>query len=110
MTDLAKYVYNGAADSMGIPLFMMIGTLTFIGIIYYPAVNILSFITFNTKIRCIFYNVLWVAASAILGLLTKETFISKFTYVSLIVYACYFIWAVLIIYAIGYNKNKEKEE
>ena len=59
MNNLDKYVYNSGADSMGIPFFMTIGMLTFIGIIYYIFINFLSFITFNTKIKRFFYNFLW---------------------------------------------------
>lgn len=107
MIDIEKYVYNSGADSMGIPLFEIIGMLTFIGIIYYPSVNLLAFITFNTKIKRIFYNFLWFLAFCFWGVCALDNFSWKFTYFHLILDLYYLIWFVLIIYAIGYIKNKE---
>ena len=91
MIDLEKYVYNWAADSMGIPFFTMIGMLTFIGIIYYPIINILSFITFNTKIRRIFYNFLWGLGFLFLLRIALDSCIWKFTYIHLFLDLFYFI-------------------
>lgn len=108
MIDLEKYVYNGAADSMGIPLFGMIGMLTFIGIIYYPTMNLLSLVTFNTKIRRIFYNFLWAFAFLFWVILALDSFSWKFTYFHLILDLYYFISLILIIYAMGFTKNKAK--
>lgn len=108
MIDLEKYVYNGAADSMGIPLFEMIGMLTFIGIIYYPIINLLSFLTFNTKIKRIFYNFLWAIVFLFWIILALDSFSWKFTYFHLILDLYYFIWFIFIIYAIGFTNNKAK--
>ena len=106
MTDLEKYVYNGMADSMGIPLFGMIGMLIFIGIIYYPVMNLLAFVTFNTKIKRIFYNFLWAIAFLFWIVLAFDSFSLKFTYFHLILDLYYFIWLIFIIYAMGLMKNK----
>ena len=106
MIDLYKYVYNGAADSMGIPLFTTIAVLTFIGIIYYPVMNILSFITFNTRIKRKFYIILWVLCLLFLSRVVLDSFTWKFTYFHLILDFIYFVWFFFIIYAIGYMKNK----
>ena len=108
MIDLEKYVYNGAADSMGIPLFEMISVLTFIGIIYYPAINLLSFVTFNTKIKRLFYNFLWAIAFLFWAILALNSLALKFTYFHLILDLYYFIWFIFIIYAMGFTKNKAK--
>lgn len=106
MINLEKRVYNGAADSMGIPLFGMIGTLTFVGIIYYPLINLLAFITFNTKIKRIFYNLLWALVFLFWCIFAQDSCSWKFTYFGLILNLCYFIWFVFIIYAMGLMKNK----
>lgn len=108
MIDLENYVYNGAADSMGIPLFDMIFVLTFIGIIYYPTINLLSLVTFNTKIKRLFYNFLWAIAFLFWAILALNSFSMKFTYFHLILDLYYFIWLIFIIYAIGFIKNKAK--
>lgn len=107
MIDLYKYVYNGYADSMGIPLFSMISVLTFIGIIYYPIINILSFITYNTKIRRIFYKVLWGLCFLLLLIIAVDSFTWKFTYINLFLDLIYFIWFFFIVYAIRYTIRKD---
>lgn len=113
MIDLEKYVYNGAADSMGIPFFTMLGMQVFIGIIYYPVMNILSFVTFNTKIRRIFYNFLWFFAFIFWAIIALDSFTWKFTYFHLILDLYYFISFIFIIYAMGLQKplslNKSAE-
>lgn len=107
MIDLEKYVYNGTADSMGIPLFEMIGTLTFIGIIYYFVVNLLAVVTFNTKIKRIFYNFLWLLVFLFFCVLALDSFVWKFTCFHLILNLYYFVWFIFIIYSMGLIKNKE---
>jgi len=47
MSDLEIEVLPGVADSMGIPLFIMIGTLTTIAIPYYLITNTIFFITYR---------------------------------------------------------------
>lgn len=108
MIDLEKYVYNWAADSMGIPLFSMVVTLTFVGIIYYLVLNLLSFVTFNTKIKRLFYNFLWAMIFLFWAILAIDSFTWKFTYFHLVLDLYYFIWLIFIIYAMGYIKNKSK--
>jgi len=108
MIELEKYVYNGAADSLGIPLFTIIGMLTFMGIVYYPAMNLLSFVTFNTKIKRVFYNFLWAFAFLFVAVNAQSSFLWKFTYFHLILDLYYFITFIFIIYAMGFIKNKAK--
>ncbi len=108
MIDLEKYVYNRGADSMGIPFFGMIGVLGFIGQIYYPIMNLLAFVTFNTKIKRIFYNFLWGIIFLFWAVIALDSFSWKFSYFHLILDLYYFISFVFIIYAIGFTKNKKK--
>lgn len=108
MIDIGKYVYNGAADSMGIPLFGMIGLFTFIGTIYYPVINLLSLVTFNTKIKRIFYNFLWAFVLLFWVVCALDSVSWKFTYFHLILDLFYFISFIFIIYAMGFTKNKAK--
>ena len=96
MIDLKKYVYNWRADSMSIPLFDIIGTLAFFGILYYVAVNILSFITFNTKIKRTFYILLWGFVFLFWAFFAHDSFMRKFTYYNLILDLCYFISFIFI--------------
>lgn len=110
MIDLEKHVYNGAADSMGIPFFGMLVMLTFIGIIYYPLMNLLSFVTFNTKIKRIFYNFLWVLIFLFWNIFALDSFSWKFTYFHLILDLYYLISFIFIIYAIGFTKNKSQTQ
>ena len=56
MNDLSKYVYPSGTDSIGIALFFMIGFMVMIAIIYYPLINLLFFIIYNTKITNKFYS------------------------------------------------------
>ena len=107
MNNLEKYVYNSAADSMSIPLFEMIGTIIFIGIIYFPLINILSFITFNTKIKRNLYYFIWICILLFNILLIVHCFNWKFTYLNIILCFYYFIWLIFSIYAIGFIKNKQ---
>lgn len=107
MINLEKYVYNGAADTFAIPLFGIISALIFIGVIYYLITNLLAFITYNTKIKRIFYNFLWFFLFIFWLILTIDTFTWQFSYYHLILDLYYFITLILIIYAMGFNKNLE---
>lgn len=93
---------------MGIPFFSMIVMLTFIGIIYYPTINLLSLVTFNTKIKRIFYNFLWAIVFLFWLILGLDSFSWKFTYFHLILDLYCFVWLIFIIYAMGFTKNKTK--
>lgn len=106
MADLDKYVYNGGADSMGIPYFSAILILTFIGIIYYTAINLCAFVTYNTKIKRLFYSLIWAFVLIFWIIIAYDSLLWKFTYLHLIINLYYPIWFIFAIYAIGYNKNK----
>ena len=105
MLNLDKHVYNSGADSLAIPFFFMLGILHFIGIIYYPVINILSFVTFNTKIKRIFYNFIWAFLFLFWLLCAIYSFSWQFTYFHLILDLFYFISFIFIIYAMGWKKN-----
>ena len=105
MQDITKYVYNGAADSLGIPFFTTIGMIISFGIIYYPSVNLLAFLTYNTKINRWIYNLFWGAFFALWLMFTLECAGYIFTYATPLLFLIYLIWFMLIIYAIGYKKK-----
>lgn len=109
MVDVDKYVYPYYADSMGIPLFTCIAMNVFVGIIHYPLVNLLAFITYNTKIKRFFYNFLWVGLFLYWLLVAYGAYYWKFTYLQIILNLYFFIWFMFIIYSIGYVKNKSIE-
>lgn len=106
MVDIDKSVYNYAADSTSIPFIMMIGFVTFIGILYYITMNLLAFVTFNTRIKRIFYNFFWAFIFLFWIIIASFSFSWKFSYYHLIMDLYYFIMFIFIIYAIGYTKNK----
>lgn len=106
MIDLMKYVYHWSADSFSIPLFIMLSVVVFSAIIYYPLVNILSYITYNTKIKRLFYQIIWGIGFAIISLLMIVTTCSKFTYINIILDFYYLVWLIFIVYSINYIKNK----
>lgn len=110
MTDIVKYVYNWAADSFGIPLFSAVCFIIFIGIIYYPVINLLSFVTFNTKIKRWIYSVFWITCFIFWFIMSTDHINSIFTYYDPILFLFYLIWFVFIIYAVGYMKNKPDSE
>ena len=103
--DLEKEVYHWMADSMGIPFFGIIAALTFGGVIYYISMNILAFITFNTKIKRKFYKFLWWLVLAFWGLVVLSSLPWKFTCIHIILDLYYLITIFFIIYTIGYNKE-----
>ena len=106
MIDIDKYVYNKMADSMSIPFFSIIIYITCIGIIYYSLINFLIFITYNTKIKRIFYQILWAFIFYRLSILAISSFSMKFTFIHIILDLYYFITFIFIIYAFRFIKNK----
>lgn len=106
MIDLMQYVYHWSADSFSIPLFIMSSIVVFSAIIYYPLINILSYITYNTKIKRLFYQIIWGMGFAIILLLMIVTTCSKFTYINIILDFYYLVWLILIVYSISYMKHK----
>ncbi len=60
MRNLENYVYPSNADSIGIPLFFTFLTMAYMALIYYPGVNILFFITYNTKICGRIYSFIFI--------------------------------------------------
>lgn len=108
MADLGKHVYNGAADSMGIPFFTMISVLVLYGIIYYPLTNLLTFATYNTKIKRIFYIIIWIAITLLWIVCALDIFTYKFIYNNILLDFCHIVWIFYGIYSIKYIKTKPK--
>lgn len=106
MIDITKFVYHWTADSYSIPLFLLIFMFLYSAIIYYPIINILSFITYNTKIKNVLLQIFWSFGFLFLLFFMLCTTISKFTYINVILNIYYIIWITLIIYSIGFNKYK----
>ena len=106
MIDLEKYVYNGAADSLGIPFFILIYIAIFFGIVYYLFMNLLAIITFNTKIKRKIYTILWIFVFFVYFIFALSSFLGEFSYFRLFLDLYYFIWLMFTIYAINFIKNK----
>lgn len=109
ITDLGQYVYNGNADSLGLPLFELVCIIAVIIALYAPTVNILSFITFNTKIKRTFYNFIWGIIFYFWVVATIDSFNEKFICIQIVLDFIYLTWFTFIVYAIGYNRNKQKQ-
>lgn len=108
MRDLDKFVYNMSADSMGIPFLGMLFSLIFFALIYYPVVNFLLYVTYNTDIKSKFYNFIYILSAIWLivdwyGILTM-----KFSYLTIILNLIYLTWFTLIIYS--YKKITAKRK
>ena len=110
MTDIVKYVYNWAADSFAIPLFSAVSIIILTGIIYYPVINLLSFVTFNTKIKRRIYSMFWIVCFIFWFIISIDNINSIFTYYDPVLFLLYLIWFVFVIYAVGYMKNKPASE
>lgn len=108
MTDLEKYVYNSYADSMGIPFFTELFISIFIGLIYYPVINVLFFIVYNTKIKGRFYDFLFVLGGIYVIFNIIRMFIMKFTYFHLFLNLYNLVWLILICYTIKHQIEKRK--
>lgn len=105
MTDIAKFVYNGSQDSFGIPYVSMCLFLIMFAIIYYPFANFLVFITYNTKVRRIFYNFLWFISLLIILFFALICYDFNFSVPCFGLDACMLVWFIFSIYAIGYKKS-----
>ena len=90
--EIEKYVYPVHADSLGIAYLGIYVLLFFIGILYYPIVNIFNFIVYNTKYVSKFlilvYKVLFVAFMLyiILNMTCQYVFDYFFIYIIEIIY------------------------
>lgn len=108
MQDLDKFVYNMSADSMGIPFFGMLFSLIFFALIYYPVVNFLLFVTYNTDIKNKFYNFIYILSAIWLVVDWYGVLIMKFSYLTIILNLIYLTWFTLIIYS--YKKITAKRK
>lgn len=104
MLDLEKYVYNGSADSMGIPFFNELFSLLFIALIYYPAINLLFFVKYNTKIKRRFYDFIFILCGLYFIWNTVIIFLMQFSYYHLFLNIYNLIWLLLIVYSLKLKK------
>ncbi len=97
MGEIEKFVYNGYHDTMGIPYFStLINTLLY-GFIYYPCVNVLFYIIYNTKISRIIYALpLIYNLKHILGVLLALCVI-HFSWTNILLYIYAIIWLFVTI-------------
>jgi len=106
MTNIMMYVYHWSADSFSIPLFTIFFAFVFGAIIYYPLVNILFYIVYNTRINRLFYKIILVLGFVFILLLIFSNITYKFTYINLILNFYYLMWLIFIAYSIWYMKTK----
>ena len=107
MGHLNNYVYHWTADSIGIPLLTVIFLFVFGIIIYYPYINILTYITYNTGIKNVFYQIVWYIGFIPILFFIFYSIDSGFTYINLILNFYYLMSLIFIIYSIGYLKLKK---
>lgn len=106
MADLEKFVYYRYADSMGIPFFGILFAFVFLAAAYYPAVNLLIWVTYNTKIKRKFYSFLYILGMLGVSLNAIGLFFMKFSYFILVLNLIHFINIMLFLYSIRYLKEK----
>lgn len=106
MIDLEKYVYNSGADSMGIPLFYMTGLMTMIGFLYYPLVNILFILTYNTRLKSRFLDFMFILAFLPVLFSMVLSFMIHFSYLQLVNIIIYIISFTLILSSLKYLRSK----
>lgn len=109
MADLEKYVYHRYADSMGIPFFGILFAFVFLALAYYPVMNLLIWVTYNTKIRRKFYSFLYILG--ILGIILNaaDIFVMKFSYMTLCINLIHFINILLCLYSIRFLREKSSD-
>ena len=108
MLDLNEYVYHHSSDSMGIPFLCICIFFIMLAIIYYPLANFLVFMTYNTRVRSIFYNLIWIMAILTIMLTACICLAEHFNFLCCILYLCMLISLIFNLYAIGFKKNKYK--
>ncbi len=109
MVDLDKYVYPAHADSMGIPLFNAVFSLTFLGLMYFPLLNFFTFIIYNTKITNWFYVLMpLLPLAAICIFWYSQLTDCIFSWVLLPQYFIYVIAIGLILASIKFQLHKRK--
>ncbi len=108
MTDLEKYVYNTAADSMGIPLMNTIFTLGLLGIVYYTAANLLYFVILNTKIKSRFYSFILLLGIILTVIKALAASTLKFTYWQIGINFFGLVWLILLLSGLKLLKEKRQ--
>lgn len=66
MNDLNKEVLDSCHDSLGIPLLGMGVMFIFIALIYYPAINFLTYSSYIKKIKNRFFNIIFILMSLVM--------------------------------------------
>jgi len=105
--ELEKYVYPATADSMGIPEFFISAFYYYAGFIYYPVINILTFIVYNTKFSNKFLVLIYQAFFILLMLDMIMKIFSQFSPHYIILYFVYISYLLLISDSIRYLHNKK---
>lgn len=104
MGDLEKYVYNAMHDTMFIPLMSIVSIVHGWSYVYFPSINILAILTFNTRLKRRFYAVFWVAAFALFAKRVWLTWFCPFSVATVISDFILITNGVFCIYALGYKK------
>lgn len=108
MTDLNLQVFHKSEDSRGIPYIDAILEMWFDALKYYPAVNVLFYFTYNTKICSRFYSLIFILAILFYFRLFFETMRFHFSIWSFLIDFYYIICMGVILSAI--RKLKEKRQ
>lgn len=101
MTDINKFVYAQGNDSIGISLLCSIFSMIYLSLLYYPLINFIIFIAYNTQITSFFYSLIYVIITMILLILFV---LQASTYIfSWYLLPQYFVYIVLILIMINTN-------
>ena len=108
MIDLDKYVYPSHADSMSIPFFNAVFSMISLGFLYYPSINILTFIILNTKSINVLYLICYTCSIAYILFFMSAQLCSQFSWLLLPQYLIYFIFIYVFLGFIKFLLKKRK--
>ena len=83
--------------------------LIYITAVYYPIINLLTYITLNTNIKRNFYNFLWIILFISLLASLIFSFIQHYTKQNILLDFIYIVWFVYIINSLRFLKDKKQE-
>lgn len=108
MANLGIYVYPIHSDSMGIPFFSAFLTMCSLALLYFPIMNILFYIIYNTKICQKFYSFVLLLVMLYYLEVFTESFFSHFSFWTYGLYIYLIVTFALLIEAFKTLIEKRK--
>lgn len=105
-TDVSKYNYSAESDSLMIAYIGMHLLLCFGALIYYPFINLLAYITFNTKCSHILWEYIYRFLIVLIILFMPCCLTSQFIWEYVFIYFILFAYVLYFYKSISYVKLK----